>query len=86
MPPSLMTAYKDARVTVRHQAEVEKAVIRSSAVLYDDPAARRRSGSPGSRRRSTRRWRRVTTSCGRSTPSMRQRVQAPPLPATDGPP
>jgi hypothetical protein len=36
---SLMTGYRDARVTVRHQAEVEKAVLRSSAVLYDDPAA-----------------------------------------------
>ena len=36
--PGLMAAYKDARVTVRHQADVEKAVIRSSAVLYDDPA------------------------------------------------
>lgn len=34
----LMTAYKDARVAVRHQANVEKGVIRSSAVLYDDPA------------------------------------------------
>jgi len=37
--PSLMAAYKDARVTVRHQADVEKAVIGSSAVLYEDPAA-----------------------------------------------
>jgi aminopeptidase YwaD len=36
---SLAAAYKDARVTVRHQAEVEKGVIRSSAVLYEDPAA-----------------------------------------------
>jgi hypothetical protein len=35
---SLTTGYRDARVTVRHQAEVEKAVLRSSAVLYDDPA------------------------------------------------
>lgn len=35
---SLLTAYKDARVTVRHQAQVEKAVLQSSAVLYDDPA------------------------------------------------
>ena len=34
----LMAAYKDARVAVRHQANVEKGVIRSSAVLYDDPA------------------------------------------------
>ncbi len=36
---SLAAAYKDARVTVRHQAGVEKAVIRSSSVLYEDPAA-----------------------------------------------
>ncbi len=35
----LMAAYKDARVAVRHQVNVEKAVIRSSAVLYDDPSA-----------------------------------------------
>ncbi|HJR60631.1 MAG TPA: M28 family peptidase [Vicinamibacterales bacterium] len=34
----LMAAYKDARVTVRHQAAVEKGVIRSSAVLYEDPS------------------------------------------------
>jgi hypothetical protein len=36
---SLQTGYKDARVTARHQAQVEKAVVQSSAVLYDDPAA-----------------------------------------------
>jgi aminopeptidase YwaD len=35
----LMAGYKDARVTVRHQAQIEKAVLQSSAVLYDDPAA-----------------------------------------------
>ena len=35
----LMSGYRDARVTVRHQAQIEKAVIQSSAVLYDDPAA-----------------------------------------------
>ena len=35
---ALHTAWKDARVAIRHQADVEKAVIRSSAVLYADPA------------------------------------------------
>ncbi|MBA3642049.1 MAG: M28 family peptidase, partial [Acidobacteria bacterium] len=35
----LMAGYKDGRVTVRHQAQIEKAVVQSSAVLYDDPAA-----------------------------------------------
>jgi hypothetical protein len=35
----LHAAWKDARVAIRHQADVEKGVVRSSAVLYDDPAA-----------------------------------------------
>ena len=35
----LHTAWKEARVAIRHQADVEKGVIRSSAVLYADPAA-----------------------------------------------
>jgi hypothetical protein len=35
---SLLAAYKDARVTLRHQSDVEKGVIRSSSVLYEDPA------------------------------------------------
>lgn len=34
----LHAAWKDARVAIHHQADVEKAVVRSSAVLYDDPA------------------------------------------------
>jgi len=34
----LMTAYKDARASIRHQANIEKAVIRTSAVLYAKPA------------------------------------------------
>ncbi len=34
----LHAAWKDARVAIRHQADVEKAVVRSAAVLYDDPA------------------------------------------------
>lgn len=38
-PAALLQAWKDARVTIRHQADVEKGVIRSSAVLYPDPAA-----------------------------------------------
>ena len=37
-PDALHAAWNDARVTIRHQAEVEKGVIRSSAVLYPDPA------------------------------------------------
>ncbi len=36
---ALHVAWKDARVTIRHQADVEKGVIRSSAVLYPDPVA-----------------------------------------------
>jgi hypothetical protein len=38
-PAALQTAWRDARVTIRHQAGIEKAVVRSSAVLYPDPAA-----------------------------------------------
>jgi Peptidase family M28 len=34
----LHAAWKDARVAIRHQADVEKAVVRSSGVLYADPA------------------------------------------------
>jgi len=37
-PEALHAAWKDARATIRHQAEVEKAVVLSSAVLYPDPA------------------------------------------------
>jgi hypothetical protein len=37
-PEQLHAAWKDARVAIRHQADVEKAVIRSSGVLYADPA------------------------------------------------
>src|SRR3972149_11675750 len=35
---ALHQAWKDARVSIRQQAEVEKGGIRSSAVLYPDPA------------------------------------------------
>jgi peptidase M28-like protein/PA domain-containing protein len=38
-PEALHNAWKDARVTIKHQADVEKGVVRSSAVLYPDPAA-----------------------------------------------
>jgi hypothetical protein len=38
-PDALHRAWRDAQVTIRHQAAVEKAVIRSSAVLYPDPPA-----------------------------------------------
>jgi hypothetical protein len=37
-PAALQAAWRDARITIRHQADVEKAVVRSSAVLYPDPA------------------------------------------------
>jgi len=36
---ALTDGYKEARNTVRHQTGVEKGVVRSSAVLYKDPAA-----------------------------------------------
>jgi hypothetical protein len=36
---SLPDAYKEARVAVQHQASVEKAVVRSTAILFTDPAA-----------------------------------------------
>ena len=38
---ALHAAWKDARATIRHQADVEKDVVRSSAVLYPDPGAAR---------------------------------------------
>jgi aminopeptidase YwaD len=38
-PEALHAAWKDARVTIRHQGNVEKGVIDSSSVLYADPAA-----------------------------------------------
>ena len=34
---ALAQAYKEARNTVRHQAEVEKAVVRSAAILFPNP-------------------------------------------------
>jgi hypothetical protein len=37
-PDALHAAWKEARVAIRHQADVEKGVVRSSAVLYDEPA------------------------------------------------
>ena len=43
---ALAGAYKDALVAVRHQADVEKAVIRTSAVLYDDAAAAKQRLAP----------------------------------------
>ena len=36
--PDLGQAYKDAQVTIRHQASVEKAVVRSASVLWTDVA------------------------------------------------
>jgi hypothetical protein len=35
---ALHQAWRDARVSIKHQGDVEKAVIRSGAVLYQDPA------------------------------------------------
>lgn len=37
-PTGLSQAYKEARNTVRHQAEVEKAVVRSVNVLFNSPS------------------------------------------------
>jgi aminopeptidase YwaD len=34
---ALLAAYKEALAAVRHQTSIEKAVVRSSAVLYSDP-------------------------------------------------
>jgi hypothetical protein len=34
-PAALPDAYKDAMVAIRHQADVEKAVVRSASVLFD---------------------------------------------------
>ena len=42
-PEQLHEAWKEARVAIRHQADVEKAVVRSSGVLYDDPAGAAKS-------------------------------------------
>jgi hypothetical protein len=36
---TLLAAFKEALAAVRHQASIEKEVVRSSAVLYADPAA-----------------------------------------------
>lgn len=35
---ALLQAYKEARNTVRHQADVEKAVVRSASVLFTNPS------------------------------------------------
>jgi hypothetical protein len=35
---SLAGAYRDAIVTIRHQADVEKGVVRSARALFDNPA------------------------------------------------
>ena len=35
---ALAAAYKEAIVTIRHQASVEKGVVRSARVLFDNPA------------------------------------------------
>ena len=40
---TLQAAYKEARNAIRHQAGVEKAVIESTAALFNDPAAARKS-------------------------------------------
>jgi len=38
-PDALHAAWKEARIAIRHQADVEKGVVRSSGVLYADPSA-----------------------------------------------
>jgi hypothetical protein len=79
---ALLTAYKEARVAVRHQAEVEKGVLRSSAVLYQDPAAAGKRllalEAPIDRTLAAR-YDELKALYGVHAP----RVQAPPLPATD---
>ena len=40
--PTLTTAYKEARVAIRHQAEIEKAVVRSASVLWTNVAEGRK--------------------------------------------
>ncbi|MBE3135332.1 MAG: M28 family peptidase, partial [Acidobacteria bacterium] len=37
-PAALVDAYKEARNTVRHQLEIERAALRASAVLFSNPA------------------------------------------------
>jgi hypothetical protein len=37
-PDALHMAWKEARIAIKHQADVEKGVVRSSGVLYADPA------------------------------------------------
>jgi len=46
---SLLTAYKEALNAIRHQAGVEKAVVRSAAVLFTNPAEgeKKLANSPG---------------------------------------
>lgn len=38
-PEALHLAWKDARIAIRHQGNVEQGVVQSSGVLYADPAA-----------------------------------------------
>ena len=45
-PEALHTAWKEARVAIRHQADVEKGVVRSSGVLYADAAGAPRKLAP----------------------------------------
>jgi aminopeptidase YwaD len=45
-PEALHAAWKDARVAIRHQGNVEKGVIGSSGVLYADPAAATKQLTP----------------------------------------
>lgn len=45
-PASLPQAYKEARVAIQHQAEIEKAVVRSSGVLWTDvPAGQKKAAA-----------------------------------------
>lgn len=41
-PAALATAYREARVAIKHQAEIEKAVVRSASVLYTNVDAGRK--------------------------------------------
>jgi len=45
-PAGLAAAYREAQVALRHQAAIEKAVVDTSAILYDDPAAAKATLEP----------------------------------------
>ncbi len=51
----LMSAYKEAQVAIKHQAEVEKGVVRSASVLWTNvDAGRKKTVGPRAADRSAR--------------------------------